>query len=330
VLKRIIAYLLVHRSGKQNRNLVAFEERQPPGDSPHFNDSFYFCGRDASGTSFVFRLGFRPRQQTELWCDLVLPGLGRFHAPRPEETDSGRLGFGPLRFECSDPGRTWTIHYSGPMETQGRTAAVDLELAFEADAGMVDFGAQGDSWSLAGFMASQKWSRAWFGKLRDLSQVHYEQGGTLRGRVTVDGLKREVALPAIRDHSFGARDWKAMRRHAWLMALLEDGSHVNVSLVSYDFLPYMHSGYLIRDGVIQAVTRAPRFEDLPARNAKGASFDCSFRIGKGKPLTLHCRVDDLLEYSMNGQYGFAEGLATFSLGAVKGVGICEFGSAHDL
>ena len=166
-------------------------------------------------------------------------------------------------------------------------------------------------------------------KLRDLGQVHYEQRGSLRGRIQVNGRLHEVALPAVRDHSFGARNWKAMRRHVWLMALLDDGSAVNLSLVSYDFLPYMHSGYRIRHGVIEPVTRAPRFEDLPAGNSMNSSFDCSFRVGRDETLTLHCRVDDLLEYMMGDEYRFFEGLATFQLGTVKGVGVCEFGFARN-
>ena len=215
------------------------------------------------------------------------------------------------------------------MESQRHAALIDMELVFQADAPIVDFGAHGDSWSLARYLAGQKWSRAWLEKLRDLRQVHYEQGGTLSGRITLDGQVREVSLPEIRDHSFGARNWKAMRRHVWLMALLDDGSNINLSLVSYDFFPYMHSGYRIRNGVIEPVTQAPRFEDIPPNNPKGSSFDCSFRVGKAKTLTLRCQVDDLLEYTMNNEYRFSEGLATFSFGTRKGVGVCESGFSCD-
>ena len=155
-MKRLLAYLLVHRSKKKDRNLAALEARQAPNGSPFFNDSFYFCGRDAAGTSLVFRLGFRPAQKTELWCDLIIPGVGRFHAPSSGEPDSGLFGCGGLRFACLEPARAWSISFSGPMETGERTAKVDVELAFEADAEIVDFGVHGDSWSLAGYLASQR------------------------------------------------------------------------------------------------------------------------------------------------------------------------------
>jgi hypothetical protein len=325
VVKRLLAYLLVRRPEKKNGNLAALEERQPPGSAPTYNDSFYFCGRDADGTSLVFRLGFRPGLKTELWCDLILPGLGRFRAPYPDENEADGIACGPLRFQCREPGRAWVISYRGPMEAQGGRAEIGLELEFTADSPIVDFGAHGDSWGLAGYLAGQKWSRAWFEKLRDLSQVHYEQGGSLKGTVAVDGRRRGISLRSVRDHSFGARDWGAMQRHAWLMAVMEDGSALNLSLVSYDFLPYMHSGYRIQAGVIQPVTAAPRLDMLPAGSPKGAAFDYSVRIGGAERLTMRCRVDDVLEYVMGDQYRFYEGLATFRLGAQTGVGICEIG-----
>ncbi len=316
-MKKLLAYLLVHRSRKKDTDLATLEQRQTPDGSPFFNDSFYFCGRGDDGTSLVFRLGYRPGQETELWCDLLLPGLGRFRALDPG-----------LRFECKEPAKTWTISYAGPMETQGRTATVSVSLVFTADSPIVDFGANGDAWGLATALAAQKWSRSWLEKLRDLRQVHYEQCGRVSGRVEVDGRVREVSLPAVRDHSFGARDWNAMRRHAWLMALLEDGSHVNVSVVGYEFLPYMHSGYRMRNGVIEPVTLAPRFEDLPAGNPKGITFDVGFRAGRSERLTLSCTVDEVLEYTMSGAYTFFEGCAKFRMGNVKGVGICELGIHH--
>jgi hypothetical protein len=328
-VKKWLAYLMVHRSAHGKQDFAAFEARQAPDGSPHYNDSFYFCGRDHDGTSLVFRMGFRPGRETELWCDLVLPGRGRFRAPSSTGRDGGGLACCGLSFACREPGRAWSVTYAGPMHSEGRTVDVALDLSFQADAPIVDFGAHGDSWSLAGHLASQKWTRAWLSKLRDLRQVHYEQGGRLGGRIAVDGKQITVSLPAVRDHSFGARDWAAMRRHAWLMALLEDGRHVNLSLVGYDFLPYMHSGYRVAGGAIEAVTAAPRFDDLPAGNPAGRSFDCAFRVGARESLTLKCTVGDVLEYTMGGGYHFFEGCASFRLGETKGVGICEIGTAID-
>ncbi len=327
MLKRLLAYLIIHRPHKKSGDLSALEARQTPDGSPHFNDSFYFCGRDATGTSLVFRLGFRPGRRTETWCDMILPGLGRFRAPLKDEPDSGRIGCGALDFRCREPGRTWTVSYSGPLEDGRRSVKAELDLAFAADTPIIDFSAAGDSWGLAGHIAGQKWSREWFGRLRDLSQVHYEQAGTLSGRIRINGQDRQVALSSVRDHSFGARDWRSMKRHVWIMALMEDGSRINVSLVGYDFLPYMHSGFRISEGRITPVTRAPRFEEVPPSITKGSAFTIVFKAGRNQPIDLRCSVEDMLKYTMADGYRFSEGLAAFSLGSLKGVGVCEYGTA---
>ena len=327
LVKRQVAYFVLRSRARKPLDSSRVERRQPADKSPHFNDSFYFGGRDRAGTSAVFRLGFRPGQPTERWCDLVLPGTGHLAAAGPVGPDAGGIRCGGLELDCLEPARSWAVRWSGPMRRGDRTHDVRADLRFTADAAVVDFGRDGDTRSLAGYLARERWSGEWLRKLGDLRQVHYEQGGTLEGRVSVDGVERAVRLAAVRDHSFGSRDWRAMRRHAWLMALLDDGSHVNLSLVSYDFLPYMHSGYRVEHGAVSPVTRAPRFEDLPAENGPGTSFTASFGIGDGENHRLECRVEEVLEYSMDGQYRFFEGLAAFRLGSRSGVGICEFGRA---
>ena len=327
-VKQNLAYRVLRSRGRTPLDPSRLERRQAPDGSPCFNDSFYFGGRDDQGTSAVFRLGFRPGAPTERWCDLVLPGKGRLAAAGPIEPDTGDIRCGGLQLQCEEPARTWLIRWSGPMQAAGQLLLVDADLRFSADAPVVDFARDGDTRSLAGYLARERWSGEWLRKLRDLRQVHYEQGGTLEGPVSVDGAVHAVRLAAVRDHSFGSRDWRAMRRHRWLMALLEDGSHVNLSLVEYTFLPYMHSGYRVEHGQVAPVTRAPRFEDLPPDNSPGTSFTASFGVGTGETLALECRVEDVLEYSMGGQYRFFEGLAAFRLGGRRGVGICELGHAE--
>ena len=62
--------------------------------------------------------------------------------------------------------------------------------------------------------------------------------------------------------------------------------------------------------------------------SRKCEFDCAFKVGPSERLTLHCRVDEVLEYSMGGDYRFFEGLASFQMGSRKGVGICELGRAE--
>ena len=325
LMKQLVAYVVLRSRARKPLDYSRVERRQPSDKSPHVNDSFYFGGRDAHGTSAVFRLGFRPGLPTERWCDLVLPGRGHLAGYGPAEPDAAAIRCGGLELDCLEPARSWAVRWSGPMRCGGRTHDVRADLRFTADAAVVDFARDGDSRGLAGYLARERWSGEWLRKLRDLRQVHYEQGGTLEGRVSVDGADRGVRLAAVRDHSFGSRNWSAMRRHAWLMALLDDGSHVNLSLVSYDFLPYMHSGYRVARDRVSPVTRAPRFEDIPSEISRGTSFTASFGAGDPENLRLECSVDEVLEYSMDGRYRFFEGLAAFRLGGRSGVGICEFG-----
>lgn len=53
-------------------------------------------------------------------------------------------------------------------------------------------------------IANEKWSRAFFGELQNVSgQHHYEQEGVLEGQFTLNGQSVDFSLPCVRDHSFG-------------------------------------------------------------------------------------------------------------------------------
>ena len=326
MLKRLFAYALVSRSDAAQQNPSVLEARQKPDASGFFNDSFYFSGRDTTGNALVLRLGFRPQADTEIWFDLMLPQTGRVSGIFPDATsDISNITCGPLHLKCVEPNHLWKITYNGPVRTSHGDVPAEMELSFSSTEVPVDFKAHTDSWGLAGYMAQEKWSREWFEKLRDLKQIHYEQGGTLTGTISLDGTTYPLELRGVRDHSFGPRKWQAMQEHAWLMACMEDGSFINVSTVSYDFLPYMHSGYVARGGVVLPVTAAPRFQDIPRTNPEGMDFQYQFAV-KGEPSRrMNCMVDEVFEYTMHGVYHFYEGLARFDLDGKKGVGICEIG-----
>ncbi len=328
MLKKIAAYMMVKRGEKNTASDEDLDRLQVPPENPAFNDSFYFTGHDDSGTWIITRMGFRGDGSNELWFDINLPGTGKLTPAEKEYQRGTGISQGPLTYRCIIPGENWRITWDGAMTNKGKTVKVQADLSFDKTMRMVNFKKDTDTWSIARHLAKEKWTLEWFEKLRELSQVHTEQGGIITGTITVDGEEHPVKLRGVRDHSFGTRNWGAMKRHVWLAGLMEDGSVTNIALVNYTFLPFMHSGYVGLENSILPVTDTADFSAVPEGDPTGQSFSLPFRYRGGGDRILEVEVFDRCTYEMGNDYTIYEGVARFTLNGKKGVGISEFGYSN--
>ena len=224
-------------------------------------------------------------------------------------------------------GQTWAIGYAGPlvdMET-GIETVVDFEGVFHASGDIFSFNHDLDACVLADAIAKEKWSRAFFTSLGENDQVHYEQPGSVDGVLKLDGRHITISLPAVRDHSYGKRDWSYMNRHFWLMALLEDGSSFNANMVSYPALPNLQTGYYIKDKKTVCV-RAAQVSGSMTPGIVPDTFEYEAQLTDGRTLRVSCKKETQIECPFEGgAYTIYEGIGTFDIGGIKGRGILEFG-----
>ncbi|KOB63079.1 Uncharacterized protein OBRU01_24954, partial [Operophtera brumata] len=76
--------------------------------------------------------------------------------------------------------------------------------------------------SLAKDMARENW----------FHQTHYEQMGSLKGAIKIDGREQLVKMPCVRDHSFGKyREWRNFHRYVLHFIFLENGDCMTVGAV---------------------------------------------------------------------------------------------------
>jgi hypothetical protein len=190
--------------------------------------------------------------------------------PRAEVPAMGRdaLAAGGLRYTRDAMRDRWHVRYEGPLCGDARDVRCELDLEYRPTTASYLSSEHMDPLATGKAMAEMSWSRAYFRRLRSELQVRMEQSGALSGSITLDGARRELTLSAIRDHSWGKRDWTPLELSG------EPFTHLCYTTVDYgdsfshlvsgwiagprEVLPIVASadmGALAADGVI------PRFDD---------------------------------------------------------------------
>ena len=207
----------------------------------------------------------------------------------------------------------------------------ELSLRFTATAPVYDFFTNGNDKLVAGAYSRVKWDKNFQESVKKSRQTHYEQYGRVSGSVKVG--EEEITLeniPAVRDHSFGRRDWAFMLRHIWLCGVSESGKAFNVSMVNYPIADGIRAGNLF-DGKDIVNFSDFTFEGDTSADGKGAD-EVTVHIttveGNGVTVTGK-RTAETVYYLQNGEYSLREGFGSFELNGEKYFGIWEFGFNKD-
>jgi hypothetical protein len=325
-LKTMIASAMVRSSRKAAMPVEELERLHLSPETPNFNDSSYFFGADGAGTALAVRLAFRTGKPDEAWLDLRLPGRGPYQLGGDAQDRGTGFSLGPLSFTCESTGQRWRIRYDGLVTIPEGELPLELDLTFEARTPVVDFANHANNWAVAEAIAAETWSKEFFERLREIHKVHYEQGGRLLGRATIDGQEVHLDLPSIRDHSFGTRRWGQWDRHIWILGALEDGSFFNVSMIRYDFLGSLRTGWRWRQGIVQSVVDCDDFAHFVPARKPPSRFTLTFRTRHGSTETALIEAKDAFDFDLDhGAYLIREWITTMKVGGVRGVGVAEFG-----
>ena len=323
----IVKYMLDKRRRKSPFLAETAENFSLPGNADDSqNNSYYFSGHTPDGSSLLFRFARRGQNKTEIWFAFKdREGNAYINSNQLFEGDV------PAGVKCLAASSEWEFHWAGELTdiiSQMQVAA-RFTGRFRASGGIFEFGHDVCSSILARTIARQKWSKTFFKELKENDQVHYEQPGKIEGVLLIGQRDLALSYPAMRDHSFGKRDWQYMNRHVWIMALLEDGSSLNISWVSYPVLNNMQTGYYISNDKTICVESAEILADI-VPNSVPPSFTCRARLQDGRTIELDCRREMEFAFPMgNGEYVIHEGIGAFDLNGLKGRGVLEFGWNSD-
>lgn len=323
--ERLFCRILDKRKLRNPFDAQSAELFTPPKDADEFhNNSYYFSCHDMAGNSLLLRHAQRGQKSTEVWLAFKDATGNAYINEKQLYVNEAP----PSGVSCIEVEKTWAFSYNGKLKNikTGKQVSANIACEFSATGDIFEFGHHLDSRVLAKSIAKEKWTKAFFAALKENNQTHYEQPGKVNASIIIDGKITDLSMPAMRDHSFGKRDWNYMNKHFWLMALFEDKSHLNANMVSYPAVKRLETGYLVGKTTV-CVEEAKIDGDMPSTGVP-KEFSYRAKLLSGKDIVVNCKLEMVFEFHFDG-YTIYEGIGTFEMDGIKGRGVLEFGYNDD-
>ncbi|MDL2241169.1 hypothetical protein LJC69_06035, partial [Bacteroidales bacterium OttesenSCG-928-K22] len=236
--------------------------------------------------------------------------------------------------KCLKVGEEWEFNFDGPMYEINSNEKTfingSLKGTFKSTAPIFEFSRHSDSGATARAIAREKLSKAFLKEMSENHQVHYEQAGQASGTIIIGDETFSFDMRAMRDHSFGKRDWNYMDRHIWLMALLENGEVMNVNMVRYPAIFEMQHGYYEKDGKYICVDSCTEMDKISLSDKTPNKFSCDIQLVDGRKVEMTCEKEIEVPFVFdNGAFTIFEGIGKLNVDGIKGRGVIEFGYNGD-
>lgn len=332
MLKLFIARQMVKRTKSRQFAVDFLEQKHVDQAQPYPNDSSYFYGGDRNGNAFITRMAFRePRRTNEYWFDFFLNDYGYFGLTSSPGTEGEGFQQGTLKWEPIEIGKIWRVTFEGTVhDRSGKPHRCITNLVFTGDHPVYDFAKSSDHNAIARAIASEKWSKPFFNAMKDTHQVHYEQTGSLKGTIILNGKTFQMDMMGSRDHSFGSRNWLTWDRHFWITGVSDAGIHWTVTTIKWQFLGRLTAGFITsNDGTTDAIVDCTNLETVSEKQLLPDQGVIEIKTRNGMTHRLEFWRHGEFPYLHDGKYMMREGIGTYKFDGVDGIGMVEFGFHSD-
>jgi len=233
-----------------------------PDDASNFNESMYFNAYDpVRRVGGWFRIGNRVNEgYAEMSCCVYLPdGRVGFMFKRPKISSNAALDAGGMRIEVVEPFARLRVTYTGSVVVLARPREmVDPAKAFRENPVVscriaLDYTGIAPMWGGRPIRADG--GKAASDAAGSFAKAHYEQHMAVHGHIGVGDEEYEIAGFGLRDKSWGARYWQAIRWYRWLPISFDAEFGMMISLIG-DGTRTRQSGMVLRDGAYVPIREA--------------------------------------------------------------------------
>ena len=333
--------IMVHSIKKKNKKEpfiaeIAEHYQLPENANKLDTNSYYFSAHDLEGNSVFLRRAERGDQTVEVWVAYKTKDAIYTNKKQLFKRDEA-----PVTVKCVETAKQWDVHFNGDLhvakiskegiaKVSGKAIKSKIDMTFQATTEIFDFTYHLNPKYMAKTLAKAKWDKDFQKNMKENQQRHYEQQGVATIHIEIGEKQETLSLTAMRDHSYGRRDWNYMDRHIWLMALMGKAQSLNINMVSYPHMKGLKTGYYEEKGTTIQIEVFPNLEQFPALGNVPKTLKYDMILENGHAFHIEAFKELEIQFPFDqGNYTICEGIGTFDINGYKARGIIEFGYNKD-
>lgn len=237
----------------------------------------------------------------------------------------------PLKIYKED--EKWVIKYSGLLKKNHKDQVrCTLEGQFESSDNIITFNNEYLKQKLSESLINQKNDIKTIESINESinNQVYYEQTGTIKIKMLLEGQHSNFTIPCVRSHIYGHLDWNNINNHLKVLAINEE-NYLNFSLISSPSISLFEFGlFKTNKNEYNNIDKNLYERATLLKGTAPENINFQFELENKGKIGVHVKKIDELQYKVQeDNYEIVEAIAEFLILGKQYRGIIEAGYSKD-
>ena len=230
----------------------------------------------------------------------------------------------PLKIFKED--NLWNVNFSGYLKKNNKdNAKLTFQAKFESDNKCIHTNLNYNQNNIFECFKNEKNYKQKIQELQNDTNVYYNQLGTIKGRMILEGQNSTFNLPCVKEHYYGLFDYSKRNNHFNLI-IPNNTTLVNFRQLSEPDMTYIELGnYYKNNDEIKYVNNAVYERQILTKGTPPTYLNILLKLDNNEEVGLHIKKVDEIYYDIQEQYDIYIAVVEVLMEGKKYRGIMECG-----
>lgn len=234
----------------------------------------------------------------------------------------------PLKIFKED--NIWNVNFSGYLKKNNKdNVKFTFQGKYESENPNIDKSSNYNIFNMFECFKEEKNYQEKIQKIINDEKVYYNQLGTIKGRMILEGQNSTFNLPCVKEHYFGDYDYSKINNHVNLLVPTNE-SFLNFQVSSEQNVPLLEIGnYQKNISGVNYIKKAVYERQILAKGTPPTNLNILLKLDDDNEMGLHIKQIDKIEFKVQEQYDIYISVIEILMEGKKYRGIMECGYNGD-